>query len=118
MVEGKIEVRITRIKLELCKVEFPGGHHIVVGGRLVSERNGEKVVPHRDLPEYTHGMFPGGDFGMWDTGDTDVTVTVVSSSGRRRAISEVRASVMLFTAFDKDEVRDWIMKGGSSGNHR
>lgn len=105
--QESIEVQVTRLKIRLVRIDFPGGHHIVIGGRLVSSSKDGKTVPHPDLPEYTEDMFPVGA-GAWAYGEhPDVRVSMVTKHGRRQ-LGYVRACTLMFTPRSRDTVSDWI----------
>lgn len=112
VVETTIEVRVMRSTVKLAKVVFPGGHHLVVGGRLVSSRKGNATTPHPDMPAYGMGDFPVPFTAWCDGKHRDVHVEVMSRTGKLNKVSAVRAATILFTAFDADAVRTWIKNGG------
>jgi len=107
MVSETIEVVVTRLKVRLLKVSFPGGHHLVVGGRLVSSAEDGVVTPHPDLPPYRVEDFPV-DFVKWSDGEIpDVSVTV-RNGAEMKPVGCVRAGTLLFTERDARTVTAWI----------
>lgn len=111
-----VEVSVEHLRLYLCKVEFKGGHHIVVGGRLLSTTVDGVVTPHRDMPVYEMGMFPV-KFTDWCEGaHPDVRVLMQSAAGKLRPASCVRACSLLFNARAKETVRTWLRQqaGGAA----
>jgi len=108
VVETTVEVRVMRLSVRLARVVFPGGHHLVVGGRLVSSRRGNATTPHPDMPAYGMGDFPV-PFTTWCDGKhRDVYVEVMNRLGKMHRASAVRASTALFTPCDREQVRAWI----------
>ena len=114
VVETTVEVRVVRFSVKLAKVVFPGGHHLVVGGRLVSSRKGNVTTPHPDMPAYGMGDFPVPFLEWCDGKHHDVYVEVMNRLGKTHKASAVRASTALFTPCGREEVREWITKGGRS----
>jgi len=107
-----IEIRVFRFQTRLVKVVFPGGHQIIVGGRLVSVTCNGVTTPHPELPAYRVEDFPVS-FTDWSDGRyPDVHVYMAKASGNLREVSCVRASTLLLNAVDADEVRTWIRGGG------
>ena len=111
-VETVVEVRVMRLHIHLAKVVFPGGHHLVVGGRLVSSVKDGTRTAHPALPAYGMGDFPV-PFPEWCDGHhPDVHVEVMGRNGRMKEVSVVRAGTVLFAACDANEVREWVRRGG------
>ena len=111
-VETVVEVRVMRLHIHFAKVVFPGGHHIVVGGRLVSSAKDGAKTAHPDLPPYQMEDFPVPYLEWCDGHHPDVHVEVLGRSGKMREASVVRAGTVLLAACDADEVRAWIRRGG------
>lgn len=111
-IETTVEVRVMRLSIHLAKVVFPGGHHLVVGGRLVSSVKDGTRTAHPDLPPYKMEDFPVPLLEWYDGHHSDVHVEVMRHPGKMREVSVVRASAVLFAACDADEVRAWIKRGG------
>lgn len=110
--ETRVEVRVMRLCIRLAKVVFPGGYHLIVGGRLVSSVKDGVTTAHPDMPAYRMEDFPV-PFLEWCDGDhPDVHVEVMDRSGRMREASVVRAGTALFAACAADDVRSWIRRGG------
>ena len=109
-----VEVLVERLRLYLCKVEFPRGHHIVVGGRLLSATIDGVTTPHRDMPVYEMGMFPVS-WDAWTEGaHPDVHVLIqASATGRLKPASFVRACSLLFNPRGKETVRAWLQQGAA-----
>lgn len=110
-VETTVEVRVMRLHIHLAKVVFPGGHHLVVGGRLVASAKDGAKTAHPDLPPYQMEDFPVPYLEWCDGHHSDVHVEVLGRNEMREA-SVVRSGTVLFTAVDADEVRAWIKRGG------
>ena len=111
-VETVVEVRVMRLHIHLAKVVFPGGHHLVVGGRLVSSVKDGVKTAHPDMPAYRMEDFPVPYIPWADGAHPDVRVEVLGRSGKMREASVVRAGTVLFAAVDADEVRAWVRRGG------
>jgi hypothetical protein len=111
-VKTTVEVRVVLLSIHLAKVVFPGGHHLVVGGRLVSSVKDGVKTAHPDLPPYRMDDFPVPFIEWCDGHHADVSVEVMRRSGKLRRVSVVRSGALLFTACDADEVRAWIKRGG------
>lgn len=107
-----MEVRVIRFSVKLAKVVFPGGHHLVVGGRLVSSREGNATTPHPDMPAYGTGDFPVPFLEWCDGKHHDVHVEVMNRLGTMHKVSAVRASTVLFTTCARETVYEWITRGG------
>lgn len=104
-----VEVLVERLKLYLCKVEFPRGHHIVVGGRLLSTTIDGVTTPHRDMPVYEMGMFPVRWDAWADGAHPDVRViTQASAAGKPKLASCVRACSLLFNPRGEETVKSWL----------
>lgn len=112
VVTTTVEVRVTRFAVRLAKVVFPGGHHLVVGGRLVSSVKDGVKTAHPDIPAYRMEDFPVPFLAWCDGHHANVRVEVMGHSGRMKEASVVRAGTALFAACDADEVRSWIRRGG------
>lgn len=102
-----ITIRAIRLKPRLLRVVFPGGRHLVAGGRLVLEELNGVKTPHPELPAYTTAMLPVPIDEMDAAG---ITVSIVGHR-RSRPCSEVRACTLLFNPLDPDEVRGYIRRG-------
>lgn len=105
--EKTITIRAIRLKPRLLRVVFPGGRHLVAGGRLVLEELNGVKKPHPELPEYTAAMLPAPIDEMDAAG---VAVAIIGPR-RERPCSEVRACTLLFNPLDPDEVRGYIRRG-------
>jgi len=108
VVKTTVEVCVMRFSVRLAKVVFPGGHHLVVGGRLVSSCKGRTTEPHPDMPAYEMGNFPVPFVGWCDGKHRDIRVEVMNRFGKMRTVSPVRAATILFTPCGREEVREWI----------
>lgn len=106
-----VEVLVEHLRLYLCTVEFPRGHHIVVGGRLLSTTLDGVTTAHRDMPVYEMGMFPVS-WDAWTEGaHPDVRVIMqASATGRQKPVSFVRACSLLFNPRGKETVRAWLQQ--------
>ncbi len=111
-----VEVLVERLRLHLVKVEFPGGHHVVVGGRLLSTTDGGVATPRRDMPAYGMGMFPV-QWDEWSEGaHPEVRVLIQSSAGAQlRPCGTVRACSLLFNPRGKEAVRAWLVRQAEAG---
>jgi len=118
MVTETTEVRVTRLRVRLLKVEHPGGYQLVLGGRLLLEAKDGQKVPHSDIPEYVPAMFPV-PYSEWayadDSESCGVKVTLVEDNGKERELGTVRACTMLFTPVPRDVATAWLRskKGGA-----
>lgn len=108
VVETTVEVRVMHLAVRLARVVFPGGHHLVVGGRLVSSCEGRTLVPHPDMPAYGMGDFPVPFLAWCDGKHHAVRVEVMNRLGKMQEVSAVRASSILFTPCEQEAVRKWI----------
>lgn len=108
MVEAKsVVIQAIRLKPRLLRVAFPGGRHLVAGGRLVLEELNGVKTPHPELPAYTTAMLPVPIDEMDAAG---VAVAIIGPR-RERPCSPVRAYTLLFNPLDPDEVRGYIRRG-------
>jgi hypothetical protein len=110
--ETVVEVRVMRLYIHLAKVLFPGGYHLVVGGRLVSSVKDGVKTAHPDLPAYEMSDFPVPYIPWADGEHPDIHVEVLGKNGKMREASVVRAGTVLFATCAADEVRAWIQRGG------
>lgn len=110
MVTTTIAVTVARLRIHLLKVVFPGGYHLVCGGRLLMEAKGGNRVKHPELPDYTPEMFPS--FAAWSNGNAKGVQVLISTPGGERTIGMVRACALLFTALPRDRITSWIRGGG------
>lgn len=111
-VETVVEVRVMRLHVRLAKVVFPGGHHLVVGGRLVSSVKDGVKTAHPDMPAYRMEDFPVPYIPWADGKHPDVHVEVMGHRDRMKEVSVVRAGTVLFATCGEDDVRAWIKRGG------
>ena len=99
------------------KIQTDNGYQIVVGGRLVTERRGDSVIPHPELPAYEIGMFPG-NFDRWlveqtsCVPETEHVRVYAYASGTWREIGPILAQRRLVPKkpASPDEVRSEIRK--------
>lgn len=115
-VTARVEVLVERLRLHLVKVEFPGGHHIVVGGRLMSVTADGVATPWRDMPAYETGMFPV-PWDEWSEGAHPEVRVLIQRDARSslRPCSPVRACSLLFNPRGKETVRAWLVRQARGG---
>lgn len=98
----RAEVKTTPIRI--LRVEWPEGHQVVVGGRLMSQTANGVTTPYYTMPEYTRGDFPSV-FDEWEPGE----VAVYDVTRGKQRLEQVKACRLLFRAHDSDDVTDWLL---------